>query len=599
MNRTKQRLKVQTSKESANTDTYLKIGIDGTEKLLPPDEMNRVVNVGDRFNTERQRSKTYRVLGSINPTISNALFNLDDTPNGDLYTWAGFNYRDTAGQYRFLDRSYPKDANLSDENDLNYKQGLGEFLKEVDGWFGYYNPDKIQSGFCEYFDMEPKRERFTFTPDITPYNNPNGAPVNNWEVTLTYPKLTDKTHPMVSGGLLLLDYKPVVVATRNMVAFGTATLHNLSAGEVVKLTGTTGFDGEHVVVRVGLDNGDLKGYYFVIDVAPTTGSSPINQNSRMKRVFGGQESEYYFRIFTKIKTVNNPIIEQDDYEMYKLGFSENIYNDSLAQYVFNEDIDISGLTDNLGRPVSEMFLTLVKTNSNNVFTNVTSGIDTPFISELNNTTKPYLKLIPAIDKIHNGGNLPFPSHTPLEINVINNNNVHNFYGDIVEYNMFEVKETVLGDVHHRFNTNNRETQANFTYVSNIGVTPVTKNIDLGPRREGYKYKAHHRLQVRQYSSYIEQGDVTTEGIPDYAVNLGDGRYLWRDLLDIGINENDVTPLDYPFLNGSHYLYNNHCFTVKRQDPFNNWGLYYGKFPADPIGNPITDNFTINESDDPC
>jgi hypothetical protein len=33
--------------------------------------------------------------------------------------------------------------------------------------------------------------------------------------------------------------------------------------------------------------------------------------------------------------------------------------------------------------------------------------------------------------------------------------------------------------------------------------------------------------------------------------------------------------------------------VKRQDAFSQWGLFYSKFPADPIGEQIINNFTIN------
>jgi hypothetical protein len=51
-----------------------------------------------------------------------------------------------------------------------------------------------------------------------------------------------------------------------MVAFGVACKHNLSVGTTVKITGTTGYDGSYDVVRLGLDNGDLIDYYFVIDL---------------------------------------------------------------------------------------------------------------------------------------------------------------------------------------------------------------------------------------------------------------------------------------------------------------------------------------------
>lgn len=587
--RIKQRLGVETSKQSVNTDTYLNINLEGKERLLPSDEINHVVNVGDRFDIERQRSKYYRVIGTINPTISNVLFNLNNPANTDLYTWAGFN------SIAFLDTSYPKDNDVADITDYTYTQAIKNYLVERDGWFGYTDPDITKSGLCNYLDMEPKRERFSFIPDVNCFTG-GTTPIKNWELTITYPKVVDSGHTMVNGGLLIVEMVPVVVATRNMVAFGMPCLHNLTIGSSVIITGTTGFDGEHVVVRTGLDNGDLKDYYFVIDLPATSGT--ISGLSRMIRLFGGVQSQYYFRKFRKIKTKSSTIIETDDYETYKLAFSENIYNDSISQFVFNEDIDISNLTDNLGRPLSELFLTVVKTDSASLFGSVSSGIETPFMATLNTSgTNTYLQDIPAINKIHNGGSIPFQTHVALETNLNIGN--YDFYGDLAEYNSNEVRETILGEVSHRFNTLNRETGPTLNYNSSLGTTPTTISTLLGPRQEGYFYKPHHQIKIREYSNYVEQGDQFTEGIPDYAISLPDGRYLWRDILDIGFNESNAETLDYPFLNGSHYMYDNYCFKVRRQDPFGHWNLFWSNFPADPIGDTMTDKFIVNSEDDVC
>jgi hypothetical protein len=121
----------------------------------------------------------------------------------------------------------------------------------------------------------------------------------------------------------------------------------------------------------------------------------------------------------------------------------------------------------------------------------------------------------------------------------------------------------------------------------------------GPRPEGYYYKAHHLIKIRDFSSYIEQGDEKTYGIPEYAVTLNDGKYYWRDYLDIGTNDIKNDFVNYPFLNNSHYIYQNYCFEVKRQDPFDNWDLYFSKFPSDPIGNAMDNKFKINISDNVC
>ena len=592
-NRTQKILNSETSKKSVNTDVFMKVSIDSNERLLPTNEINKIVNVGDQFNYERQNSGYYRIIGSINPNISNVLFNLNDTTNEDLYTWAGFNYLDqSTNKYRFGDGLFQK--------------AIEENLKEKDGWFGYYNLGVINTALNKRVDMEPKAERFLFSPTDSTYHNQSTKPIKNWELTITYPYGSDSNHPMINGGILIVEAIPAVVSTRSMVAFGMPCKHNLLIGDVVMITGTSGYDGEHIVVKTGKDDGNLQDYYFVIDLPPT---GLVSGNSRIKKMVGGVESEYYFRLFKKIKTRTNDVIETNDYECYKLAFSENSYSDIIQQFVFNDDIDIKDLKDNLGRPLSELFLTILKTPSgtqpNDLFTKVSAGIETPFISELNNSgILTYLLNIPAINKIHNDSvfNLPFISHTPLTPSVLISDNA--FYGDLVEYNKIQVKETILADVSHRFNTVNRETTVPITYNlslenTELNLPATTYTTDLGPRQEGYFYKAHYSIPLKEYSDYVEQGDIYTVGIPDYAVNLGDGRYIWRDLLDIGVYKSDDRTLDYPFLNGCHYIYNNICFSLRRQDPFNNWGLYHNRFPADPVGDRTTDKFNFNSTTNVC
>jgi hypothetical protein len=605
--RLKQRLNGFTSKKDVNTDTYLKINLNTKERLLPPDEKNKTVNAGDRFDTERNRSSFYRIIGSINPTVSNTLFNLNDSTKNNAFTWSTFN------DIAFLDTSYPKDYDVADKSDYTYQASLKNNLLEIDGWFGHLNPDKTLAGFCNFYDMEPKRERFSFIPDTLPFHPTDAqladktTQLKNWELTITYPASADTTHYMVhsqtsGNGLLIVDKLSCSVATRPMTAFSLACKHNLKIGDVVRIIGSNGFNGERVVIRTGLDNGDLKDFYFVLDL-PNIGT--IDNDTRMVKVVNGKDSQYYFRKFKKIKTKYAPVIETDDYETYALGFSENVYYDKIIQFAFNEDIDVSDLTDNLGRPLSELFLSIIKTDSNALFTRVSSGLETPFIEHFNNagTSYSYLTGLPVINKIHNGGTAPFQSYTPLESNILISDDL--FYGDLVEFNANDLIEVVLSDVHHRFNTINRETPAILNAVNKLqpapinGGTLITEPLTLGPRYEGYYYKAHHQFKIRNFSSYIETGNATTVDMPTYAIDLGDGRFVWRDLLDLGFAETNIKPLDYPFLNGTHYLYDNFCFYVKRQDPFNIWDLFYTNYPPDPIGEKITDKFTINSEEDAC
>ena len=45
--RIQQILGAEVSKESTNKDNYLKISLDDNQRLLPPDELIKIVNVGD------------------------------------------------------------------------------------------------------------------------------------------------------------------------------------------------------------------------------------------------------------------------------------------------------------------------------------------------------------------------------------------------------------------------------------------------------------------------------------------------------------------------------------------------------------------------
>jgi hypothetical protein len=84
--------------------------------------------------------------------MSNVLMNITGADS-----WSSFN------DNVFRDQTYPITApynnGLNDEEDITYKESVEKYLKEVDGWFGFYNPNKSY-GLCEFIDMEPKRRRF-------------------------------------------------------------------------------------------------------------------------------------------------------------------------------------------------------------------------------------------------------------------------------------------------------------------------------------------------------------------------------------------------------------------------------------------------------
>ena len=208
-NRISQVLGGSKSKVSVNTDIYTNLQFDNGQRLLPNNDINHVLDVTTQFNTERQTCPYYRFVGKINPVVSNVLFNI----TGDN-SWSIFDQP----EFTTLTLSYTA---------LTYTQSIAKSLKEIEGWYGYFNTGLTQASVCHYNDMEPKRDRFSFLPD---YTN-NG--VKNWDLTINYPYTADTTHNLISGGLLICDSIPVIVGGKPMTALYVPVLHNLSIGDSI------------------------------------------------------------------------------------------------------------------------------------------------------------------------------------------------------------------------------------------------------------------------------------------------------------------------------------------------------------------------------
>lgn len=585
------------SQTSVDTDTLLKIQLDGDRKLIPNNDINKPVSLTDIFKTERQKSTTYRLILTIKPIMSNPLFNKAITVD-QIYHPYGW---DVFAQDRFridplAQFVNPTTGYLNDQLDVivyhpeyTFDESYAEFLKEKDGWFGYYDPSLITTGLCEYHYLEPKPRRFSFSNDV---ENDN---YNNWDITITYPYSSDTTHYLVNGGIKITNIISGDLSGRILTTFQSPVKHNLTQGDYIQIYNMTDnqYNGRYRVLRIGDDNGNDKDYLFSIyllfsNVIPTL-QNDID-NVRFKKLINGIPSDYSVRLFKKIKTVTANQIPNNDYELYPLAFSNTIYNETITQYINNSDIDISDLRDNHNRPLSEIFFTVIKRKSKQHgqfegFTEIVSAFELG--ESLPNTGIPDIRRISPEDLTN--------PYLPLETNITSNQTV--FYGDVEEFNRFEQISHVLSSVCHRFNTEDRIKDYSIT------INGVTRYV--GKRFEGYFYYPHHKIQIRNFSSYLEQGEQSTFHMPDYAINLGDGRFIWRDLLDIGITDGQEDFVNYPFINGSHYIYKNICFSVRRQDPYGKYSLLFhsgnpnANKPYDPIGIGIPNNFEVNEADNVC
>ena len=292
------------------------------------------------------------------------------------------------------------------------------------------------------------------------------------------------------------------------------------------------------------------------------------QNISYKKVVNGVECDYYVRVFEKVPNFKNAsAVTSSEYDIYKndseliheyqdkkydfeshvsrLAFAKNIYGDDVGEIVFTDDIDISNLIDNLGRPISTLYIMFFKSNkgykewygfhpqddkqnidinSDNVtyshcFGMLTCGYETSDESICNSD-------IDSIYTINNIGE----SSQGISISKLNKGRDDyyydteiaydvdkKFYGDICCYDGYNIVEESIQPIMHRFNTAQRESSKSLSnefyqkfnydniiyddYDINQNFTIKTFVVDnVNQKKEGYYYKPFYPIEIKTFGS---------------------------------------------------------------------------------------------------
>ena len=329
-------------------------------------------------------------------------------------------------------------------------------------------------------------------------------------------------------------------------------------------------------------------------------------NFRIRRCVKGVKSTYYIRQFRKIPNLRaaqremtdeealhkskfngvfdsyiadnaldpvNPNYQRNfNNEMYQLGFASSIYNDNVAQITFMDGVNVKGLTDNLGRPLTEIYYTIVKNNAghevwyhneeplysnkdirelyennkegfkekygaeydgytvefSHCFGKVTSGFETYVMpDDRKETTGPieYWKKLSSVHHISNivndgvnGGSSPIykdEDSRTLDKDIKYTDTF--FYGDLVEFNGVDFTEKTISKVMHRFNTAQRETENN-PYYSQYQYHEIVED-DYDPQ---YK-EGTDPFDLKEFSAVngIQDGDTSKPMTTDFAKRKAD------------------------------------------------------------------------------
>lgn len=396
---------------------------------------------------------------------------------------------------------------------MSFEEAYAQHFKEKDGWFGFNNvgfieiPNDMRATLslnkvmnnnkaCEFIDMYPDRSLYSFIPKRNKYRQRSEK---NWDYCITYPYESDKAmfNKVMKfnwSGEVAIKAHVYTGKTANgydLYLFRTVIKHNLSHGDTIRLFNHMGNKLEITISGIGDVDGSDKEHCFRIYANQLDGKiqlDPGNYCVWIRKLSNSSGCEYYFRKFKKIL---NPDGSELNSTIGKLAFGENIYGDRVSEVIYTDDVNVEGLRDNLGRPLSELFFTVIKTNRghdlwykenkfsdvrveySHCFGKVTSGVE--LVGEDENDYN--------VRKIHNvnykdvpsgvvsvtkgnfknrayrtGMNAMFGSITPYETleNDITEDKFNVFYGDIVEFDPSTNRETVLEKVYHRFNTAQRE-----------------------------------------------------------------------------------------------------------------------------------------------
>lgn len=547
------------------------------------DEVPYVYHCGlDIFNNHTLRRKEFSVINKVlsSDTSRNNFNTLKDFNRDYFGNKVTFNKISSSGDNGIVQANEHKYTN---DNAYSYQDSLLVNLVEKDGWIGFKNPSTLaipnvfltntgitinkcmnnnESG--EFIDLYPDRTLFSMVPKI---NKKRKRLEYNWDYCLTYPYSNETDNDLINGGIKC-EYFTGTTKSGGLLTFRTLIKNNFRINTNIYISFGEKTKTNVIIENVGI-GGEYTDYYFtilydsVIDIFNNTVSI------RVGRMEGGTKCQYYIRKFRKLPNFNrigiNPetgLLEKDleratnnkfSTTLNKLAFAQNAFGENITQIIYNDVIKTNGLVDNLGRPLTEVYLTIIKRNkgylewyyednknSSNVefshcFGPISSGFDLPLFSKKYNVHK--IHNINSVSTLENDVlNYINKSASPLSTGITVDDTV--FDGDIVEFSPTKLSETVLEDVYYRFNTAQREIisdeyntfkideiiyddydyereggQTNFKVVTvdyGAKINEYTtdgaaglKNVNLNP--EGYYYKPHFKVQLRKFEDVVNSG----------------------------------------------------------------------------------------------
>lgn len=525
---------------NTDKDVSIKIPLVGNRRTAVEGDRSVIVDAEERFNLERQSNQIFRISGKITNVFNNTL----------------------TGKTNYTPF----------KNVLYYTNPVNNALSLPNSpWEG-----------------SPQFDEFTFlrTTGITNHITyvPKSAQTYNWMMYVTYPFSSTTAQTMsytnenysvtnifnVDQGIpFVIDNK--IIDGRSLVLFYCGGNHNLQVDDHVELNITINNKNIFQVYDLGDGNyGSEKNVFVVYDMKFPANDILPGTFGNFKRITnlknsGETKSKYYVRLH---KILTKP----EECNISKAGFDNSIFstkrkleysaitpnqiqrvstkeNGQNFSYNFTKDIDIKGLIDNNGKPLSQLYVSVFNRGFYGWFNQPPIGQNTSLdigwgFNFLKNTYDSWWDHTSFSNKdIYPIGSYVANGQTFFYNEFLNVGDV--VKGDFCEYNDYEQKEYVISEMFHKYSYN-----YNIFYDNSQINEP-----------SGYLYKPHNPIQIRSFSDYVEFGSAEeVDNIPQYAwYSKFEETFIWRDLYDFGYIDGDNIGVNYPFTNGRHYPFQNIYF----------------------------------------
>ena len=518
-----------------NRDVELQVPLFGDRNTYTENDRTVLVNLQERFNTERQNSDIFRLSGKIVNLFGNTLTGKTtyDPFKNNLY------YLDPENSIiTNVWKGFPQYSEFT----FGRNQGIPGHIPFVAKSASTYN----WTVYASYAYSSTTAQTMSYT------NEKLGVTVNNF---------------LCSDGIPYIMKKGTYNG-KKVIYFYCGTDHNLSIGNSVELSDQ--INGTNTFRVLGLGDGTYgseKNVFFILNLKFPNIDVYNGKTGTLKRILNIQnsaetKSRYYVRLHkiltdvdevnvTKIAFENNPLGIKKKLEYSGLTPNQtqrvSIKEDSQSfSFTFNKDIRINPLIDNTGKPVTELFVTILEKGYMGWFnkpgyqqTAIDIGWEFNFLKDSidnwwNHTSQYNKDNIQTGSYTYNGNT--FYYNKDLKTGSV-------IKGDFCEYNDMEQKEYVLSKLYHKYSFN-----------PDYFLDDSAFNLPAG-----YCYIPHHSIPIRVFSDYIE--NLTQDGttnlpvvdIPSYAwFSEYEQNWYWRDIYDYGFVDAENLGIDIPFTNNAHY-----------------------------------------------